>query len=1754
MSDVQTGAPALDPENTWQGPHGQRVRQTILNSKALMPADRWISEAPAQGGFPEWYLKARKIDRDQLKELFGRRWLLQGQLEGLTGQLQQDVRQFAEPLLTNALKETLKVELDVRTAQLRLYVPDTLILGINSGAFHSRHMTLLDAALHNFEAREAETDAFGDGSGVFTLDAEGAPLRHSLSVARFVTLCRQLDLGAQYQAHLKQVLLPDAASAKETLHQQSVDSAKAAFKLAALAAHLKGDITAHAFSQMLAVHDAKPGRALYGAPMLNHRLSLMGFRLSGITLFSAVAEPSWVKNAVDEMTSPALKALLDVSNSVPFLPSQDLERFKLLKAFFANGPKGLSEELARRQDTYNQSRLVGHLVVYIPDDPDHPLKEYASFTEFMTTLTGQLIRADYQAFFSRFVAQKDKGLFFARANERFKTFKWQQRKPLDMGPWWRETAVENPDPEPITNPLTGDLWLSVFNDRRAKLIADARQIAVPTGDEDAKSRWARLTSYLGIVWNIFNFAALLVPGLGEAMLGIMAAQLLEELVEGVEDWSKGDRDEASGHLLSVLINGAQLAMMGAGHVLPKTGLTPIQPSPVFDGLQAVELPSGKPSLWKPDLTPYQHGKPLDKEVSPDALGLHRQDGDVVLPLENARYRVSADPATGEYRIDHPSRPDAYKPRLAHNGAGAWRTELERPLMWDDDKVWQRLGHSLNELPAARQAQVRTVSGADHTALRRMHAEGERPPPLLSDTLKRFRIYTEAQDVSQQILDNRMSDALEGFLPTFVTELPGWPANRAIELFEGPGLSGESITYGHVDATAAQTIKVSRAQLRSGQLPEFVLDALQEPEVRDMLGTRLSTDRAARLDALRARLAMHADRQTRRLFDSLYNASERANEANLRLLQQAYPNLPGSVGERLLRQASAEELRFIEQKGRVPLRLKAQARQALHEVRVVRAYEGLYLGDLASTDTQRLALHSIEALPGWSDRVRIEVRRLSFNGELSDSLGRADAPIRKVLVLNDEGKFEARDAQDQHLHGADELYGAVLHALPDAERKALGYEINQGTQLKDAVQRQPLDHERFAEILQDASVRKPAYDPQTMKLRGGMQGYRHVPSGTSARYRARHLYPGFSEADLDRLIAEFYQRGISYERQIGDLEKEFSDLNNTLQRWVNSRTKAFRFSPTGIAEWTARNEIARRLVRCWQRIGPRGIEAVGEAHPQHLDLSGCGLGDHLTPLPPLSANFKHVTSLSLRNNRLHIGQMGFLQAFDRVRSLDLGSNLLNHLPSVIGDMRYLTELMLGDNRIELSETAVVRLRKLTRLRALSLAGNPIRRLPDISRMPRMQVLVLHNTGIETWPVGLFASPRPRNIFIDMTHNPIRRLPDVAPGSFRAELIARTHVSRGPRWMSAQILERLRLYIESVGMDPERPYPPRGTLDSTQWAEGMSDAQWKRRLDIWETLEDEWGSEPFFNRIRGLTETADFRASGRYRIDLTSKVWRMLEAMGENAELREKLFAEALLPTECVDGLTQVFNAMGIEVLIHEAYRLANPDLIEAELVALARGRSRLRQLDAIARRRVSERLAAKETFRRLDANGEVVGTIDVVEVHLAYMTDLAKRLDLPWQARGMQFRAIAGVSEAMIEAAYERVLALEEGDLLRDAIAEQPFWKTWVETTYAEDFDVLKRRVDWITAYKVAMDERAVEGLAPAAIARLDQQLTELAQALGKPLGEVAPGQIMTDAAYDAELNSAIEEMETLLKTLTQQAMDRARLTRVELPFEVDLQP
>jgi hypothetical protein len=193
---------------------------------------------------------------------------------------------------------------------------------------------------------------------------------------------------------------------------------------------------------------------------------------------------------------------------------------------------------------------------------------------------------------------------------------------------------------------------------------------------------------------------------------------------------------------------------------------------------------------------------------------------------------------------------------------------------------------------------------------------------------------------------------------------------------------------------------------------------------------------------------------------------------------------------------------------------------------------------------------------------------------------------------------------------------------------------------------------------------------------------------------------------------------------------------------------------------------------------------------------------------------------------------------------------------------------------------------------------------------------------------------------------------------------------------------------------------------------------------------------------------------------------------------------------------LFNALGVKVLVKEAYALENPALVEAELVELARGKSRLDELGALARRRIAARFDAGERFRRVDANGDVTGTIDEVEVQLAYMTDLAEKLDLPWQSRGMLFRAISGVTPEMIEAARLHVLGLEMGDLLEETILEQPFWKDYLENTYRED--IARKKLEL----------------------RNEDEMVQF---------------------------TAIKELK---KTWTSQAIERAKLRRTEIPFTV----
>jgi hypothetical protein len=1226
--------------------------------------------------------------------------------------------------------------------------------------------------------------------------------------------------------------------------------------------------------------------------------------------------------------------------------------------------------------------------------------------------------------------------------------------------------------------------------------------------------------------------------------------------------SQGDKEAGWAHITDVLENLATMVVLA-----PVFHYTV---SPFIEGLKAVTLPSGKTRLWKPDLRPYQRTIRLPDNARPNELGLHRYDGQDILPLDGKHYAVKKASASGQYRVQHPTRPDAYQPELNHNGSGAWNHEVESPLNWEKNTLLRRLGHSTASFTDAELEQIRTVSDIDEDVLRRMHVDSEPMPVLLADTVKRFSVYADAQGLSRQILDGSLRADLCGYVAELMVKLPGWSGDQTLEVTQNTAAGSQSTFYGTTRVPASGSIRISQTELMDGQLSRRVVESLNDAQIKSLLGQHAPQTATGRIEALQKRLAEQAQKTRKQIFESMYRDRTPTGNQNVQLIRSGFSTLPTPMVEALLADADPVQLQQMNDTGRVPAGLAQKARELQQRVRLTRAYEGLYLDGLVSPDTENLILHTLGKLLNRPDDVCIEVREGSLTGALRARVGPGEAPRRKVLVRTGEGQYEARDASDNHLHGRDDMYAALQHALPDAQRQALGLpRVDQGGELGVLIKQKALSRDELRSVLKMQPVNKPFFKPLTV-LSDGRRGYPLSGRGQGVWGRAiedrvRTLYPAFTAEELDEFIESLNVQADSPEDQVKVLEREYKKLDDSLQAWLREPNEwsGTRDSPEFRREWGARIEVIKALKQAWQRTGPRDYDAYGNFRGQTIDLSNTSVQRQLLSLPVLEANFDHVTRVILKNTGFSNEVENFLGHFRQLRALNLANNKLTRLPSMLGGMRHLLELHLGANQIVLTEQAVAQLRQLIHLKVLGMERNPLALVPDISRMRNLHILNLSATGIETWPTGIFALPRPRHFDLRLLNNPITRIPVVAPGSFRAEILARTLISRESQWLSSQNLAILKEIIESVGLDPDRRFTSAVIVDSRLWLQALPPEQRatpqlrELKRDAWGAVADELGSEPFFDQINELWEAGD--ALTVFRAELAEKVWRMIEAAAVDTSLREKLFDMAAAPTTCADAGTQLFNAMGVEVLVREAYALVNKGLVESELVSLAQGRSRLDELSKIARARVVELEQQGRIHPRYDADGHFIPLqdedgnfvryIDEVQIHMTYGTALAERLDLPWQSRLMRFEE-PDVTLMIIEAAYRRVLALEEGDLLRDSIIEQDFWRTYIQGSNRRMFKGLRRRIDAALDLQIAQAEwgRSAD---LSERSRLRGKITALAKVLGKPESDVPPGRVMTDAEYSAELESIEAEKQSLLKKLTQEAMDRAKLQRAQIPFEVE---
>lgn len=1285
---------------------------------------------------------ANAAQQAAFKQLNGAHWQAQSRVDNALKDL-KDAKAFGKPLLADALKQQFNLELDVEATFIRLYIPLTIPwFPVRSGAARAWTVSLLDAALHNFEHKETLADAYEPASTYITRpDASGRfdtlpAIKHQLPVAAFAQLCRDLDLGARYMRYLRSGLGMDSPVASAALQTKVDASQKAALRAALQLARLRQDIQDDYAQVIEGFIEGRTGLRLGTDAVLCHEFSMMGTPLTGILLFAP-----------------------------------DLEN----------------------------TRSVRRLVAYVPDDPEHPLKEYRSALAFKQELTRQLRATDYQAFFSRFVAHEHLGAFFADLSQRLEKITWH---PSEQGKGlapWRAEPTDDPKLQFSAIPIMGDPWVFLYQSRLNKILNDARTLAVATATVDRNARWARWDAFVSVASSIVNTLLMVVapfiPGLGELMLGYMAYQLLDDVFEGIVDWAEGLDREAFAHLMGLLESAVQLGLFSAGTQIGVPELRKLlspQTLAFIDRFKSVTLANGARRYWKPDLGPYQQKLQLPPHLGIDERGLHDVRRESILALEGKLYAVEKSPEDNQYRIQHPTRADAYQPQLHHNNHGTWRTELDQPLQWAKPTLLGRLGHRAQGLSDADRELALALSGTPEDSLRKVHQHSEPLPPLLDDALARLRIERDLDTLIERL--NSDDPAAYGRIDPqdllqLLTANGSWPHTRGLRFLDDQGRV--AWTFGD---QSKPLVQIHEAQLTNGDLLKAVLKALTPEEIRAQFGERASDPQLSletRARNLRKRLAEIARKHRGALFDSRYAFLQYSLHPQAQRLIESAPGLPASVAEKLLGQATAQELTALREQ-RTPPRLAQLAQATLTEVRLNRAYEGLHLDSHINLDSDQLTLSALRLLPGWSTDVNLQARHRTIDGPLWRSIGPDSAPIRRNLVRLDSGRYVPYDERGP-LSGETDLYTAILHALPDAQRDQLNIGIHQGAELRERLRQHPPPRHELRVLL--GAEPEPAVE--TLQLLGNDAGYAQQPPAAggpvSLQQRARTLYPGLRDTQLHALIEQLQTRPGGAATQLAQLAQEYTQLNRDLLAWQTDIPTHHPTSAQALSTWERRQEeqsrlvIAHQLKQAWRRETRIDDYYEDPARDGHvLNLNANFLGE----LPRLDAQFDHISMLLLDGSEYLQGVLPFLSRFPRLRQLGVMNTPLDALPAHITSLPQLNSLQLSNCRITLTPESLARLSAMHQLRSLDLNGNPLGLVPSVEALPELVALDLSNTGIERLPAGLLSRTELQAAILN--DNRISTLPE-AIFDLSAESSRRFDLSRNP--LSRATLEKVKTYYQA-----------------------------------------------------------------------------------------------------------------------------------------------------------------------------------------------------------------------------------------------------------------------------------------------------------------------------------------------------------------------
>ncbi|WP_256669117.1 dermonecrotic toxin domain-containing protein [Pseudomonas sp. MN1F] len=524
-----------------------------------------------------------------------------------------------------------------------------------------------------------------------------------------------------------------------------------------------------------------------------------------------------------------------------------------------------------------------------------------------------------------------------------------------------------------------------------------------------------------------------------------------------------------------------------------------------------------------------------------------------------------------------------------------------------------------------------------------------------------------------------------------------------------------------------------------------------------------------------------------------------------VIQQVYPGLPQAIVEELLRNATATE-HLSMTNGRVPLRIAEEVRHYQQQLRLARAYEGLYLNCVRSWDTDRLIAHTLEQYAGWSADTRLELHQRSQWPRQRDSVGPLNASHVKAISSSEAGYIVHHSEQATAATSAHpSLYGALCEALPEA-MASLGIDAAAG--LRQWVQNAPLlPRNALRQVLGMHTVRPGFRSP--MRLADGRLGYPLSGGHSTAdsnvpRQALLDAIAATGLAEHTQWTADQVLRMVTVNRTrpqaLAHLQL-LREQRDILQAKLNDWSEAI--SPASDQAAHDYHILRESILQHWYDTAlEQGLEHSAELRIQQVPLADIPL-----ILPDFfTARVRRLTLHDLpsgalagwaQNERLLqrlLRQMPNIDSLQISRPYDprsTPSSFLFSIPTISESLPGLQRLAITNQNISLSESDLSLLSGLDQLRYLDLSGNRLAQnnSPSFHELT-LDYLGLNQMQLSQWPIGIGSDALGRIAQLSLRDNNLRSLPSFLLNE--AETISTApQISLQGNSINESHLQRLRL---------------------------------------------------------------------------------------------------------------------------------------------------------------------------------------------------------------------------------------------------------------------------------------------------------------------------------------------------------------------------